>query len=234
MTMVAPFLHGNRPLPFCPDEFDIDSYSWTGQFTKVFAIRDLTLEDAMALYWNMESTTLTFEISGANYLFSAPFNSGGVAIDFTGVMDGTGGGVKTPPNRVCGGLLLYGSVEDLACESVDYPTEPDETYDANFDYVFPANSPSTNNTFITVQTDDLYTFWCEMQRTDADQFLSISGGGDVNDGAATVATLLNYIDVPVLSGYVRVYGVALDNTIGAYDTGGTLDAADLVPAYYTY
>lgn len=213
-----------KPFPFCPEAFDINSLDYSGIGPQVMFIRDLTLEDAMALFWNLENLVLQFNITGA--LTSA----GTVACDFNAPVTGS---TTEPFERVCisdtdAGPYFDGVGDEVNGESVfDGVTT---TYrDMSIQMVFAAdNIVFPVGTAVTVQDDGYYTLWFTSSR--GAEYLDLGGGGTSGSGYDYI-NYASYIDAAVLSGTVRLRGLVWGTS---WISGGTLNSATLTPNYYTY
>lgn len=221
---VATSFRYHRPFPFCPVEFDPAPTT-----SDVFVIRDLTLEDAMKLYWSLESIDIAFAISGAR--FSVAFIGDTDATVSASFSKSLTNEVFTPRERVCEREAIFGEINETDGVTVvpdDDPPFSPVSYDLGFGYYF---GYSLSEHVVVRQTNGKYAFGFQLDNRSSQKMLGLSGGGDED-----VAGLMNYIDVPVLSGTLRVYGAAYEDfPIWAYyaDTG-TLDSASVTPHFHTY
>lgn len=225
----APFPINPPKYPVCIPEFDVDTINYSDMEPIYFFIRDLTLIDAMRLYWNAESIDLSVSLSGA------VFDNSGTpeTVDFSGSAEM----ISTPTNpntRVCG---LDLTATDVTANSYNVVKGGTTTYDTTIVHRWPLARVSDSTSLdlrISKQLDGLYTIWflSLLRGPSSDTYASIGGGGTLI-GVSGI-TYLNSIDIPVLSGTLRIYGTAYSNGSITYTSGGTLNSATLTPSYYTY
>jgi hypothetical protein len=216
---VATSFRFHKPFPFCPEEFDIDAlnpadYSLTAGF-----IRDLTLADAMALYWNLESVRVQFSAS-------AQFSGGTVDVSVVFDEEFLSSPVYAPRERVCDiGISPYylGQGTETNGETVTDSGGPITMDYSVFFFNGMFSSGSLPSTAVSVQTDGKYTLWCTILTTSGNIYLGSAGtaGGLIDIGGSTISVLSGSI---TLRAYANL----------AYSGGGTVTALDFTPGFYTY
>lgn len=220
MSTAAAFRH-HRPFPFCPPDFDIDALAAADYDHTQLFIRDLTLADAMALYWNTETVRVKFNVTGA------VFGVETVDVAFDEVHAAVS--PRAPRSRVCNSgdnqpvLSARGTeVNGLTITVGGVPSSQDYRLDLDFCSLLSPGSPLPGKP-VSRQTDGLYTFWFLLSPLEGYLFPGSDGtAGAVNDiiGSATVS---------VLSGSLVLK--ALRETGGS---GGSVGTLDFIPSFYTY
>ena len=237
MSVAANFNY-YRPFPFCVEEFDIDSIDLSTVVPSVFFIRDLTLADAMALFWNTESFSFQFSASGVGF-YDSTYAAPGTGVGATSYTAVFGSPVIPPSERVCESSIFSGTWNtffdpDPVVGRIDWDDSgtPDDEWTGNLSYILPSFSGG-GGYLVTRQLDDLYTFWLKIEETIGNPIIASGGGTDF--GINPTFVNFNYADVSVLSGTMRIYGAAY-NVTGSleYTSGGTLGTVALTPTFYTY
>lgn len=219
MSVTTAFRHP-KAFPFCVPTLDV-GFSDVEYY--VYPIKDLTLADAMNLYWNTESIHMVFQYTAA---ISAPTNSASVGISWT-----TNASVSAPRSRVCAdGGTWFVDDESVFPNAEVYGSGSPEDVGAGVQ--FPGASDLADTLSVVRQTNGLYTM-----------FLSALDTGGVVAGRATLLgcgpfptpdfayTGVVYT-IPILSGHTRVeIAVAADQ-----GTPGTASftTAVISPNFYSY
>lgn len=238
MSVATAFKY-HRPFPFCPAVFDIDSLDYSTIGPRQFFIRDLTLADAMKLYWSLESIDFEFNASGVGFYvptYPAP-GTGTASISYTKALNAL---AYDPRERVCddfsggGRPGIGGESTTMAAGTIVYddPGTPDDGFNSII-YYSAAQNFTNPSTCVTKQMDGAYTFWFELYELAAP--IAAGGGGTYSETYNPSPTNFDYTDIAVLSGTIRIYGVAFtDAGVLEYTSGGTLGTVTFTPNFFTY
>lgn len=226
MSIAAPFVFKRRFFPFCPSEYDIDALAPADYSCRQAFIRDLTIEDAMALYWSLETVRFQFNASGVFSTIVSQSISADITFSATTP--------KTPNKRVCNSgtpssATFTGSgteVNGVTSIVGGVTTYSDYDITLNLPLALSGGSfPTGPATPVTVQLDGLYTVWCLIDASSA--LIDLGSYGAANSPPKVD---LGGTDVSVGSGFISLRAQANVN----YTSGGSVGTIDFVPTYYTY
>jgi hypothetical protein len=243
MSVASRFRY-HRPFPFCVDDFDIESIDNSALRYDEFYIKDLTLADAMKLYWLMEKITISFSISGVigNFYIDSANDYYDCELSCEVVISSTSS--FPPRSRVCSSIAIseYGSVENAQDIVPDGSPSP-FAVDYDWDLVV-SDGSELSGIPVTRQLNGKYTYWFGLRANQPsipsqDQSLyrplTISSGGEVSPNMLPAPTAFDLVEVSVLSGKAVVYGAARTySPFYSYTSGGSLDLISITPTFYTF
>lgn len=203
----------------CIEQYDIDGITTNDYDSQIGYIRDLSLADAMRLYWLLEGFTLSIEFSGT-------VNSLGVDLSFS--QSTSSSAPVVPTMRVCDAASLVLEAQGVDSLIISNPPDPDvsDTFTVVFNWLTPeASTRSPVNFPVTKQLDGKYTLWYGVNgdHPEALIFLRSPGVADIAFDALDTAV------VSIESGTTTLCFVIEPSSTGT----GTISAFSLTPNYYT-
>lgn len=231
-------------VPQCITEVDLSSVDESELNWHEGWISGLTLSEALALYWNLESLSLNFQVTGD---FDGP-SPNFIHVTTTFNEDLVQSSPAAPKDRVCWTDWINGNyfegTESNGTE-FDFTDAPGagSTYCENaVGQFFPSNFLNPDNPIISDSGDGTYAFWFD---------LSLITGGDPNrpqillgargtfDLPGDFQNLLETVDLTIgAAGTMRLKVWAISTSgygaPGGYTTGYSRTALTVTPNYYTY
>lgn len=249
-----------QPLPFCIETIDLDALGAEHLESETFFVRGLSLEEAMHLYYNWETLTLGFSITGVNIVSSGdPYS---LSCSFPAVA--LAGTVTSPRRRGCATTFASGAhLLGLEPEGEPIPEDPPNAYDAVAGFALrrtfgigvvegpPEGYPALANAiFKDAGGDHVFAFALRAGGSglDANSGLSgrlaLGGGGLIfdqglvgeGDPGSYSARIGDPVSVPLLGGSFNVWPYFLHRDVfhGEYVSGGSLDVTAFTPGFFTY
>lgn len=203
----------------CVEEYDIDSITPADYDSDIGFIRDLTLADAMKLYWLWESAQFTFYFSGtvgAGTIITLDYDSELAPLP-----------TYEPTDRVCLVPGLSCATEQLLAITIENPPFPaySESFTVEF-LLFPASlsTRSPVGSGLTKQADGKYTLWYAIYSYHDAGYVQIASEGEKDFSWTTIGT--NTFSVE--SGQSTLRLVQLSGS-----SSGSLGTFEFAPNYYT-
>jgi hypothetical protein len=251
MSVADPFVYPFGYFPFCVPDLDIDTLDWNTALYHATPVRDLTLPEAMKLYWLLESLSVEIDIDGVL------LNDGGggdtpISIRFDQDLVETA--PHQPKQRACAGWPFNAPQGLLGFEATEVEGETIGPWDDGppgdtlvdvplvLGYTASPYWDNFDNYPITHQGSDLYTVWLSLTRNGGGtkrRFL-FGGPGTIDDPGEIITNLgtAGLLEIPFMSGTmllrVGLYGGDPQPPTNYRSGTGTVNTFNLTPNFYTF